>query len=192
MDFLQLAQNRYSVRKFTERPVEREIIEKILQAGMVAPTAKNLQPQRILVMTAKESLEKLDRATKCRFGAPAAMLVCYDRDVCWKRDRYDGKPSGEVDAAIVTTHMMLAAASLGIGTTWVMHFDPVAMRKEFEVTANYEPVAVLIMGTPRLTPSLLPCIKREVLFPSSFPLIGSEQCGSRPHRCGRLPMFHSS
>lgn len=148
MDFLQLAQNRYSVRKFTERPVEREIIEKILQAGMVAPTAKNLQPQRILVMTAKESLEKLDRATKCRFGAPAAMLVCYDRDVCWKRDRYDGKPSGEVDAAIVTTHMMLAAASLGIGTTWVMHFDPVAMRKEFEVTANYEPVAVLIMGYP--------------------------------------------
>ncbi len=148
MDFLQLAQNRYSVRKFTERPVEREIIDKILRAGTLAPTAKNLQPQRILVMDTQESLEKLDRATKCRFGAPAAMLVCYDRDACWKRDRYDGKPSGEVDAAIVTTHMMLAAASLGIGTTWVMHFDPVAMRKEFEVPANYEPVAVLIMGYP--------------------------------------------
>lgn len=148
MDFLQLAENRYSVRKFTERPVEREIIDKILRAGTLAPTAKNLQPQRILVLTSKESLEKLDRATKCRFGAPAAMLVCYDRDACWKRDRYDGKPSGEVDAAIVTTHMMLAAASLGIGTTWVMHFDPVAIRKEFEVPANYEPVAVLIMGYP--------------------------------------------
>lgn len=82
MDFLQLAENRYSVRKFTKRPVEREIIEKILRAGMLAPTAKNLQPQRILVLTSKESLEKLDRATKCRFGAPAAMLVCYDRDAC--------------------------------------------------------------------------------------------------------------
>ena len=78
MDFLQLAQNRYSVRKFTERSVEREIIDKILRAGTLAPTAKNLQPQRILVLTSKESLEKLDRATKCRFGAPAAMLVCYD------------------------------------------------------------------------------------------------------------------
>ena len=82
MDFLQLAENRYSVRKFTERSVEREIIDKILRAGMLAPTAKNLQPQRILVLTSKESLEKLDRATKCRFGAPAAMLVCYDRDAC--------------------------------------------------------------------------------------------------------------
>ena len=70
MDFLQLAQNRYSVRKFTERPVEREIIDKILRAGTLAPTAKNLQPQRILVMDTQETLEKLDRATKCRFGAP--------------------------------------------------------------------------------------------------------------------------
>lgn len=56
MDFLQLAENRCSVRKFTERSVEREIIDKILRAGMLAPTAKNLQPQRILVLTSKESL----------------------------------------------------------------------------------------------------------------------------------------
>ena len=90
MDFLQLAENRYSVRKFTECPVEREIIDKILRAGTLAPTAKNLQPQRILVMDTQETLEKLDRATKCRFGAPAAMLVCYDRDVCWKRDAMTG------------------------------------------------------------------------------------------------------
>lgn len=148
MDFLQLVQNRYSVRKFTEQPVARETIEKILQAGVLAPTAKNLQPQRILVLDTQESLEKLDACTKCRFGAPAAMLVCYDRDACWKRERYDGKSSGEADAAIVTTHMMLAAASLGIGTTWVMHFDPAAMRREFAFPENYEPVAVLIMGYP--------------------------------------------
>ena len=65
-----------------------------------------------------------------------------------KRDRYDGKPSGEVDAAIVTTHMMLAAASLGIGTTWVMHFDPAAVRAEFALPENYIPTAILVMGYP--------------------------------------------
>lgn len=83
-----------------------------------------------------------------RFGAPAALLVCYDADACWKRERYDAKPSGEVDAAIVTTHMMLAAASLGVGTTWVMHFDPVAIRGEFALPARYEAVALLVMGYP--------------------------------------------
>lgn len=148
MDFLQLAARRYSVRKFEERPVERETIRAILRAGMLAPTAKNLQPQRILVIDEQEGLEKLDRCTKCRFGAPAALLVCYDADACWKRERYDAKPSGEVDAAIVTTHMMLAAASLGVGTTWVMHYDPVAMRREFALPAQYEAVALLVMGYP--------------------------------------------
>ena len=53
-----------------------------------------------------------------------------------------------MDAAIVTTHMMLAAASLGVGTTWVMHFDPVAMRKEFALPVQYEAVALLVMGYP--------------------------------------------
>ena len=148
MDFLQLAAARYSVRKFEERPLENGTMQAILRAGMLAPTAHNEQPQRVLVIEGREGLEKLDRCTKCRFGAPAALLVCYDKDACWRRERYDGKPSGEVDAAIVTTHMMLAAASLGVGTTWVMHFDPAAVRTEFALPAAYEPVAILVMGYP--------------------------------------------
>ena len=148
MDFLQLAAQRYSVRKFQEKKLPREALESILKAGMLAPTAHNNQPQRILVIDEPKGLEALDRATKCRFGAPDALLICYDKDACWKRDRYDGKASGEVDASIVTTHMMLAAADLGIGSTWVMHFDPVAMRREFSVPEEYEPVALLVMGYP--------------------------------------------
>ena len=148
MDFLQLVKERWSVRKFEARPVEREIIQKIVRAGILAPTAKNLQPQRILVIDGVRELEKLDECTKCRFGAPAALLVCYDRDACWRRERYDGKASGEVDAAIVATHMMLAAASLGVGSTWVMHFDPAAVRERFALPETYEPVALLVMGYP--------------------------------------------
>lgn len=154
MDFLQLAKERWSVRKFEARPVEREVIQTILRAGMLAPTAKNMQPQRILVIDGAQELEKLDECTKCRFGAPAALLVCYDRDVCWRRERYDGKASGEVDAAIVATHMMLAAVSLGVGSTWVMHFDPAAVREQFALPEAYEPVALLVMGYP--APDALP------------------------------------
>lgn len=143
-----MIRKRYSVRKFEQRPVGQAALDAVLQAGLLAPTAKNLQPQRILVIRRQEDLEKLDRCTRCRFGAPCALLVCYDRDACWKRERYDGKPSGETDAAIVTTHMMLAAEALGIGTTWVMHFDPEAVRREFSVPEPCEPCALLVMGYP--------------------------------------------
>ncbi|HML47638.1 MAG TPA: nitroreductase family protein [Clostridia bacterium] len=147
MDFLKLAADRYSVRKFSDKPIERETLEQILKAGYLAPTACNLQPQRILVIQSEEAVAKMHRCTKSHFGAPAALLVCYDKKICWKRS-YDKKPSGEIDASIVTTHMMLEAASLGVGTTWVMHFNPEAIREEFKLPDNIEPVALLVMGHP--------------------------------------------
>ncbi|MCM1334622.1 MAG: nitroreductase family protein [Bacteroides sp.] len=147
MDFMKLAADRYSVRSFSDRPVEREKLDRIIRAGMIAPTACNRQPQRILVIEGDEDIEKLRRCTECHFNAPAAMLICYNRDECWIRD-YDKKSSGEIDASIVATHMMLEAAALGVGTTWVMHFIPEAVRCEFELPANIEPIALLIMGLP--------------------------------------------
>lgn len=147
MDFLELAEKRYSVRKFQDKPVEPEIIEKILKAGLLAPTARNLQPQRILVINSESDLQKLKKCTGSHYNAPAAMLICYDKSECWVRE-YDGKTSGEIDASIVTTHMMLESAALGIGTTWVMNFDPAAVRREYLLPDGMEPVALLVMGYP--------------------------------------------
>ena len=180
MEFSDVIRKRYSVRKFEQRPVEQSALDAVLQAGLLAPTAKNLQPQRILVIRRQEDLEKLDRCTRCRFGAPCALLVCYDRDACWKRERYDGKPSGETDAAIVTTHMMLAAEALGIGTTWVMHFDPEAVRREFSVPEPCEPCALLVMGYPPRTRSLPPCISRRC------PKSGSSFLTASPNKTAAL------
>lgn len=145
--WMDLASNRFSVRKFDGRAIEPDVMDKILRAGQTAPTACNKQPQRILVINSEESLTKLKKCTECHFNAPAALLVCHDKDECWKRS-YDGKPSGDIDAGIVTTHMMLAAAALGVGTTWVMHFIPEAVRTEFAVPDNLEPTALLVMGYP--------------------------------------------
>jgi nitroreductase len=147
MDFLKLAAARYSVRKFTDEPLPREILDRILQAGHLAPTGCNYQPQRILVLTASESMEKLKRCTHCHFDAPAAMLVCYNKDECWVR-KFDGKNCGVSDACIVTTHLMLEAHCLGVGSTWVMHFDPAAIRREFHIPENIKPVALLMLGYP--------------------------------------------
>lgn len=148
MDFLELAENRFSVRAFSDRKVERDVIDRILRAGQVAPTACNLQPQRIFVIESEEALMKLRKCTMSHFHAPLAFLVCYDRNECWKRE-YDGKPSGDIDASIVCTHMMLEAANLGVGSTWVMHYIPEAVRVEFELPDELESTALLVMGYPK-------------------------------------------
>ncbi len=147
MDFLKLAEERFSVRKFKEEHLEQKIIDEILKAGHLAPTGCNYQPQRILVINTDESIEKLRKCTKCHFGAPTAMLVCYNKDESWVR-KYDGALSAPVDACIVNTHMMLYAHEIGVGSCWVMHFDPEAMRKEFNIPENIIPVALLVMGYP--------------------------------------------
>lgn len=147
MDFLKLAEERYSVRKFKEDKLKAEDLEKILRAGHLAPTGCNNQPQRILVIESDEAIEKLKCCTRCHFNAPCAMLVCYNRDEVWVR-KYDGKTCGVADASIVTTHMMLEAAEIGVGSTWVMHFDPAAMVREFNIPENIRPVALLVMGYP--------------------------------------------
>ena len=147
MDFLKLATDRYSVRKFKPQHLPQEVIDKILAAGHVAPTGCNFQPQRILVLNTDESAEKLKGCTKCHFDAPTAMLVCYNKDESWTR-KYDGNQSGIIDASIVCTHMMLGAYEEGIGTCWVMHFDPFKMREAFAIPENIEPVALLVMGKP--------------------------------------------
>lgn len=90
-DFLSLAESRYSVRSFTDRKVEPEKLEKILQAGRVAPTAVNNQPQIIYVLQSPEALARMGQATKYLFGAPQALLVCYDENICWK-NRTKKKP----------------------------------------------------------------------------------------------------
>lgn len=147
MSFLQLAAARYSVRKFKNEPVRKEDVDRILQAGHLAPTGCNRQPQRIFVIQSAEAMEKLRPCTKCHFGAPMAMLICYDEAISWKR-KYDGADSGWADASIVTTHMMLEAAEIGVGTTWVMHFDPTAVKAAFSLPDNLVPVALLVMGYP--------------------------------------------
>ncbi len=145
MEFLELAQNRYSVRKFSDAKVEKEKLNLILEAGRIAPTACNYQPQRILILNNDEDLSKLNLCTPYNFNQQLALLVCYDNTVSWKR-KYDSKDEGEIDASIVATHMMLQADALDIGSTWIGHFDPAKIKEAFELPDNIIPVTILLMG----------------------------------------------
>ena len=147
MEYFDLINERYSVRKFDGRKVTDSDLEKILNAGNLAPTGCNNQPQKIYVLKSDEAIEKLKGCTKCHFDAPNAMIACYDKSMVWRR-KYDGKSCGVADASIVTTHLMLAAHNIGVGTTWVMYFDPKAIVDTFEIPENVVPVALLVMGYP--------------------------------------------
>lgn len=144
MDFLELAKTRYSVRKYEETKVEEEKLLKILEAGRIAPTAANGQPQRLIVIQEKEGLENLKKAANA-YGAPLAIIVCSDHSATWKRP-FDGKDTADIDASIVTDHMMLEATKLGLGTVWVCYFDPAIIRKDFNIPDNFEPINILVIG----------------------------------------------
>jgi len=147
MNFLELAKKRYSVRKFKPEHLTQKEIDSILEAAHIAPTGCNNQPQRILILNNDETISKLKNCTKCHFDAPTAILICYNKNETWTRP-YDGATCAPVDASIVTTHMMLQATDMGIGSTWVMHFDPEAMKKTFNIPENIIPHALLVMGYP--------------------------------------------
>lgn len=144
MDFLQLAKKRYACRKYTAQKVEREKLEQILEAGRVAPTGCNNQPQRLVVVESEEGLARLTRCTR-DFGAPLAIIVCADTTAVWTR-KYDGKQIGDIDTSIVTDHMMLAATALGLDTLWICMFKPEAVREEFGLPPHIEPVNILLVG----------------------------------------------
>jgi nitroreductase len=144
MEFLDLAKKRYSVRQYENRQVEEEKLQRILEAGRIAPTGANRQPQRFIIVRSEEGLSKLKGSANV-YGAPLAIIVCADHSVTWKRS-YDRKDIADIDASIVTDHMMLEATELGLGTVWICHFNPEKLRINFNIPDNLEPVNILVIG----------------------------------------------
>lgn len=143
MDFETVIKNRTAVREFKTDAIEDSKIEKILNAGRIAPTAKNLQPQKIYVVKSEDALSKIDEITPCRYGAPLCLIVCADKNIAWENDGYS---SYETDAAIVATHMLLEATNLGLGSIWVRYFDVPNMIKKFNLPENVIPVCLIPIG----------------------------------------------
>lgn len=146
MDFLTLAQQRYSCRKYSGKPVEPEKLDLIVKAVMAAPTGCNFQPQRILVADNAETLDKIRACTPFQFGAPVTYVICYDKTACWSNAKGEGV--GEIDASIVLTHIILQAAELGLGTCIVASFNKDELIKKLDIPANFVPIALLPMGYP--------------------------------------------
>lgn len=144
MDFIEIAKKRYSVRSYQDKKVEEEKLHQILEAARVAPTAANLQPVRLVVVQSREGLEKIGKAANI-YGAPLAVIVCADHSRAWVRP-FDKKQTGDIDASILTDHMMLQATELGLGSVWICYFKPDVIRQEFGLPEELEPVNILAVG----------------------------------------------
>lgn len=147
MNFLEMSKKRFSCRKFKDAAVEENKINDIIEAALSAPTAVNKQPFKIIVIDDKDILKELSSATKYMFNAPLCFAVCVSEEKAYKRG-YDGKCSAEIDGSIVTTHMMLEALDLGLGTTWVMAFNPNKAEEILNVSDGYKILSLLPTGYP--------------------------------------------
>lgn len=146
MQFYEMAKARFSVRHFDGRHVKKSKLNAILEAGRIAPTAKNNQPQKIYVLNSEESIEKINKVCKCIYGASTVLLVCYDKNLVWHNPFDETLDSGETDCAIVLTHMMLEAQNQGVNSVWVKFFDPEQVRKEFNLPENIVVADIMPLG----------------------------------------------
>lgn len=148
MDFLELAEKRYSVRAYQDKPVEEEKIKKVLEAARLAPTAANRQPFRILIIPTEGRQAQLRRIYPRDWfvQAPYIIGICAVPSEAWVRR--DGRNYSVVDATIAMDHFILAAASLGLGTCWVAAFDEAAAREVLQIPAEWDPVAFTPLGYP--------------------------------------------
>ena len=154
MDFLELAKERYSVRKMKGEKVRKEDLNKILEAARLSPTAKNLQRERLLVVNTEDGIEKLKECTACDFGASTIVIISYEKDD-EQNESEEARKYGLIDTGIVVTHMCLEATALGLGTTMVGLFDRELTKKLFNIPENYQPELLLPIGYIDRKPSIL-------------------------------------
>jgi len=148
MEFIELAKKRYSSRKYLDKPVERELLLKVLEAGRVAPSAKNRQPWHFVVITQEESLGKIRECYDRNWlkTAKCIIVVCGDHREAWRRT--DGKIHTDIDVAIAIDHMTLVATDLGLATCWICKFDVMKCVSALDLPEGVEPIALLPVGYP--------------------------------------------
>jgi nitroreductase len=153
MEFSELIRSRYSVRSYKSDEIEAGLLQRILEAAAVAPTAANRQSFQLLVVHTKGREQELQMVyPKSWFvQAPLVLCACGLPKENWVRR--DGKNYNDVDVAIVMDHLILAAANEGLGTCWIGAFNPEKAREVFQLPADVEPIALTPLGYPNDQPS---------------------------------------
>jgi nitroreductase len=120
LDFFEAIKNRRSIRKYQDKSVEKEKLQKVLEAARLAPSAMNRQPYQLFVVASKAVLAKVESACNQRWEAPIMIVMVSSPKEAWVRE--DGEEFWKADAAIAMNQVSLAAFAEGLGTCWIAAF----------------------------------------------------------------------
>lgn len=147
MNFLELVKQRYSVRNYESRAVEKEKLEYVMECVRMAPSAVNFQPWKFAVVTDEPRLSQLKKAYPREWMAnvPCLVVACVNHEESWHRPS-DGKDHADIDIAIAVEHLCLAATEQGLGTCWVCNFEVPVCKEVLQLSANIEPAVLIPIG----------------------------------------------
>ena len=147
MSVREAIETRKSIRAYQPQPVEEEKLNKLLEAGRLAPSATNQQAWKFVLVTDPELRQKMVAAC-CNQAfvaqAPLTMVLCANET----RDMPCGQPARTIDCAVALSYMQLQAAELGIGSCWLGAFSAEAVREVLHIPEDYQIVAVSPFGYP--------------------------------------------
>jgi nitroreductase len=152
MDFQELIRVRRSIRGYKPDSIADDVLHRVLGAGRIAPTAANLQPFHLILVTDADVRARMKAvyAREWFYTAPAILVGCAEPAKAWKRS--DGINAAEVDLAIVLDHIILAATEEGLGTCWVLAFDEAKAKEILGVPADVRVIAMTPLGYPNAEP----------------------------------------
>jgi len=155
MDVFEAVKGRRSVRRYKTDVVQKELIEKMLDAARWAPSGGNIQPWKFIVISDRNLLELIRKVSPGYLGeAPLAILVCSDKEKAYRIGGALGRDYLSVaDCAMAVENMLLAAYALGLGTCVVKSFSRVAVKEMLEIPEGIEPELLVIIGYPAQTPT---------------------------------------
>jgi nitroreductase len=145
-----IVKERYSVRGFSSKKVEKSTVEEILEIARLAPTALNNQPYFICVAQSDESLLKVKTSLAPDYNATTVLIVCSDKNNGWK-NRYSGQDNFLQDIGIVASTILYVSKSKGVDSCYVCNFNPEVLRKELSLSDNYCPECLIYLGYPSQT-----------------------------------------
>ncbi|MET1102234.1 MAG: nitroreductase family protein [Pyrodictiaceae archaeon] len=149
---MEVIKGRRSIRDYEPRDIPDELLEKIVEAGIWAPSGSNLQPREFILVRDKKLIEAIKMVSPGLFGDPAAILVlCYNREIARKGGRM-GELMAVMDTAMAAQNMMLMAYALGLGSCPVLSFNKQALKILLDIPDHIEPVLMLTLGYPREKP----------------------------------------
>jgi nitroreductase len=148
MEFAELIRTRYSVRAYKPDPIDDDVLNQVLEAARLAPTAANRQPLQLIVIPTEGREAELRRIYNRDWFVQAPLVICACGIPAQGWVRSDGRNYTDVDVAIVMDHLILAATELGLGTCWVGAFDPTAARQVLALPEGVEPIVFTPLGYP--------------------------------------------